>query len=452
MSIVQFLRILWAYRLIVLITTVVALMIGGTIIAVVKPRYEAQSRVMLDVIKPDPVTGQVISTQFLKAYTKTQIELVKDQQVARRVVADLKWATNPRIRAWYSARKEGAPADFGRWAERQVMTGADAGLIEGSNILEITYVSGSPERAKAVADGLRKAYLDLILESRRDTARRNAEWYEAQAAKAREQLMTAESGKAAYERETGIVLQDNQTDIDTARLAALAQQGPAPIFNSAPPAVSPTSTQLAQLDVQMGALEKQLGPNHPTLVDMRRQRAFLQSQVAAELRANSAQGGAAMAAARASAGMLEAQKVKVMAQRDKVERLRLMQSEIDLRRQQHNNAVARAAQLRQEAEVAVTGVTPLGAAITPQAPVFPNKGLILATSIAGGLGAGLIAALLLEFMGRRVRSADDVLGALQAPVLAVVIRPHSRTGLHLRDRLRPVFLRRRGDRARAIQA
>ena len=427
MSIVQFLRILWAYRFIVLITTAVALMIGTSIIAVVKPRYQAQSRVMLDVIKPDPVTGQVISTQFLKAYTKTQIELVKDQQVARRVVNDLKWATNPRIRAWYTQRNEGAPSDFNRWAERQVMTGANAGLIEGSNILEITYVSGSPERAKTVADGLRKAYLDLILESRRDTARRNAEWYEAQAVKAREQLMTAEGSKAAYERATGIVLQDNQTDIDTARLAALAQQGPAPVFNTAPPAVSPTSSQLAQLEVQLGSLEKQLGPNHPQLVDLRRQRQFLQSQVAAELRASSAQGGAAMAAARASAGMLEAQKAKVMAQRDKVERLRLMQGEIDLRRQQHNNAVQRAAQLRQEAEVAVTGVTPLGAAITPQAPVFPNKGLILATSLAAGLGAGLLAALLLEFMGRRVRSADDVFGALQAPVLAVVRSPKQRS-------------------------
>lgn len=423
MSIAQFLRILWAYRLIVVVTTAIALAIGATTIAVVKPRYEAQSRVMLDVIKPDPVTGQVISTNFLKAYTKTQIELVKDQQVARKVVADLKWGTDPKIQAWFKAQDAGTDRDFNRWAAQQVMGGADAKLIEGSNILEISFASGSPDRAKTVADALRKAYLDLTLDSRRDTARRNAEWYEAQAAKAREQLMQAESVKSAYERESGIVLQDNQTDIDTARLAALAQQGPTPIFNAAQSAISPTMTQMAAIDSQISVAEKTLGPNHPQLLDLRRQRRFLETQLAMEQRANSAQSGAAAAAAAAASSMLETQKAKVMSQRDKVEKLRLMQGEIDLRRQQHNNAVTRAAQLRQEAEVAVTGVTPLGAAITPRTPIFPNKGLILGSSIAAGLGIGLAAALLLEFMGRRVRSADDVVGALGTQVLAVVRSP-----------------------------
>lgn len=426
MNILQFLRILWAYRMIVLATTAVAFAGGLLATLLIKPTYEAQSRIMLDVIKPDPVTGQVIATNFLKAYTKTQIELIKDQQVARKVVSDLKWASNPEVQRLYNDRDGGSGQDFVRWAEQTIMDGAEAELIEGSNILEIKYTSPSAVRAREVAEGLRKAYVDLTLESRRETAGRNAEWYETQAEKSRELLMKAEGAKSAYERESGIILQDNQTDIDTARLAAMAQQGPAPIFNAAPPTATPATMQIAQVDAQISQLSKVLGPNHPQLLDLRRQREVLTNQEAMELRAASAQNSAAAAAARVNAGLLEQQKAKVMAQREQVERLRIMQSEVDLRRQQYNNAVGRAAQLRQEEQVAVSGVTTLGAVVMPQAPVSPNKPLILGASFAGGMGFGLGISLLMELIGRRVRGAEDVLKALDAPVLAVVRSPKAK--------------------------
>ena len=452
MSILQFLRILWAYKLLIVLSTMIAVANGATALLVIKPRYEAQSRVLLDVIKPDPVTGQVMATNFLKAYTTTQVELIKDPEVARRVVADLKWASSPEMQKLYASRDSNNGADFNGWAIQQVVDGTEAGVLQGSNILAIKYSSGSPDRAKSVAEGLRQAYLDLNLQSRRDAATRNAEWYEQQAEKARGQLMQAEANKAAYERESGIVLQDNLTDIDTARLAALAGQGPAPIYNAAPSGVTPTTLQLAGLDSQLSLLEKTLGPNHPQLIDLRRQRELLLAQIAREQNTQGQQSSVAAASARASEGMLEAQKAKVMAQREEVERLRLMQGEIDLRRLQYNNAVGRAAQLRQEAEVAETGagVTPMGVVLRPVAPVFPNKLLFIAAAVVGGLGVGLLSALVLEFLGRRVRSPEDLASATQALVLAVVRNPK----LHKRpwwspDRLLP---RRVGWRTGAVGA
>src|SRR6185503_7873035 len=100
-----------------------------------------------------------------------------------------------------------------------------------------------------------------------------------------------------------------------------------------------------------------------------RRRELLAKQVEDE-RAQSAQMvNPAASAARAAQGMLEAQKAKVLAERDKVERLRLLQDDVTIRREEYNKAAARAAELRQEAEVADAGVTPLGAAVTPQDPV-----------------------------------------------------------------------------------
>ncbi|HEY0648190.1 GumC family protein [Phenylobacterium sp.] len=425
MSIIQFLRIIWAYRFLIVASTVICTLIAAVTVQLVRPRYEAQSRVMLDVIKPDPVTGQVMATAFLRAYTKTQIELVKDLQVARRVVEDLGWENDPRFQAAYRNRDSAQmDLDFTRWAAEEVMGGANAKLIEGSNILEISFGSPSPERAKQVADALRKAYIEMTLQSRREAARRNADWYEAQAEKSKAILFKAETDKATFERENGILLQDDKIDIDSARLAALASQGQAPVF-SGPAAPAPSAGQLALADAELAQASRVLGPNHPTLKALQARKALLEQQVAQERNTAASAANAAVSAARATSGMLEAQKAKVMAQRDKVERLRLMQDEIDLRREQYTKGIARAAQLRQEAEVAEAGVVPLANAITPQEPEFPKKRLIIAASFFGGMGLGLVIGLMLELFGRRIRSADDLEGAVDAPVLAVV-RRHGR--------------------------
>ncbi len=421
MSITNFLRLLWARRGLIVLATLVCTIIGIVTVQVVRPRYETQSRVMLDVIKPDPVTGQVLATAFLRAYTKTQLELVKDQPVARRVVDDLKFASDPDMLRAYRNRSGDTNLDFQRWAVQQVMDGADARLIEGSNILEIGFSSDSPFRARQVADALRKAYISMTLETRQQNARRNAEWYETQSQKIKAILFQAEMSKAAFERESGIVLQDDKVDVDTARLRALAMQGPTPIV-AAPASVAdaPSAAQLVLLDGEIAEAAKNLGPNHPQLLQMKRRRDALAAQAVREGTAAAAAAAAAYSGSQVSSGMLEAQKARVLAQREKVERLRLMQDEINLRREQYSKFIARAGELRQEAEIAESGVVPLGAAITPQAPVFPKKGLMIAVSMLGGMGLGVVIAIGLELMGRRIRTAGDLASLVDAPVLAVI--------------------------------
>ncbi|MDZ4375384.1 MAG: hypothetical protein U1C74_28735 [Phenylobacterium sp.] len=422
MSIFQFFRILWAYRLIVIGLTVVSFTLMLAFVQIAKPQYEAQSRVMLDIVKPDPVTGQVIASPFVRAYTKTQIELVQDYGVAGAAVDALNWVNNPNMQRLYRESDDRRGLDFRQWAAQVIVDGTSARLIEGSNILEITYTSQSPAQARNVSEALRKAYVDQALRSRQETARRNAEWYEDQAEKAKGMLLSSEQAKANYERETGIVLQDGTTDLESARLAALAQQGAAPIMSAPAAGGSPAELQMTQVDAEIAQASRTLGPNHPQLLELRQKRDLLAAQVARDRSAGSSAAAAAASAARATSGLLEAQKARVMAQREQVERLRLLQADVELRRQQYNQAATRAAQLRQEAEIAVTGVTPLGAAVTPQAPVFPNKPLFLGASLPVGAGLGLVFALLMEFVGRRVRGVQDMTQVVQAPVLGV-IRP-----------------------------
>ena len=112
MSILQFLGIIWARRHSILLSTVICTLIAVLVILFVPPRYEAKSRVMLDIIKPDPVTGQVMATAFMRAYVKTQIELLQDYRVAREVVENLHWLEDPKLVREYRAKSSGDDRDF----------------------------------------------------------------------------------------------------------------------------------------------------------------------------------------------------------------------------------------------------------------------------------------------------------------------------------------------------
>ena len=159
MSLVQFFRILYARRIILIVALVSALFAGVVMIKVLPKRYTAHARIMLDVIKPDPVTGQVLGTQFLRSYTKTQIELIKDYQTAGKVVDRLGWANNPEIVQSYYASGDATPDGLRRWLAGQVISGTDAGLIEASNILEITFTGPNPDLAKRIVTVIREVYM-----------------------------------------------------------------------------------------------------------------------------------------------------------------------------------------------------------------------------------------------------------------------------------------------------
>jgi capsular polysaccharide biosynthesis protein len=53
-------------------------------------------------------------------------------------------------------------------------------------------------------------------------------------------------------------------------------------------------------------------------------------------------------------------------------------------------------------------MSPIGVVVTPTSPAFPNKPLILVGSLALGGGLGLVLAVLIELLNRRVRGFEDL--------------------------------------------
>jgi uncharacterized protein involved in exopolysaccharide biosynthesis len=199
---------------------------------------------------------------------------------------------------------------------------------------------------------------------------------------------------------------------------------------------SPAALQLAQIDAQIAEASKHLGPNHPEMQDLKQRRALTAAVAAREEKAalavSSGESGAA-----ALQRALSAQKQLVISQSDKVERLRQLAAEVDLRRDQYRSAAAKAAQYSLEASTTDVGLTPMGVVVQPAKATFPNRPLIIGGSLGMGFALGLALALLLELLNRRVRSADDLRISPEIHCIGIVEEPVSQaSGRGVRRALR----------------
>jgi uncharacterized protein involved in exopolysaccharide biosynthesis len=424
MSVQQFLTILWARRMVVVITTVSCLLGAIIVLLIAPPRYTANARVLLNLLHPDPASGMVINTQSTATYIRTQIQLIQDYPVAGVVVDKLGLQSEPTLIQQYAKSDKKPGWDFRRWLAQRIIDGTKPTNVPGTNILEIDFADSDPDRARLVAETLRQAYIDSSLATARDDARRTAEWYEGQAEQERRLLAAADEAKANYEKQTGIVLKDDKEDIETARLNALVNQA-GPVMATAPAMAASNggsgSAQLAAIDAEIAQNALTLGPNHPKMQELKARRASLSAAIARDPT------GAVGEAGRVSSSMinsaLEQQKTRVIAQHGELERLKMLQAEVDLRREQLDKTLGKAAELSQQADVAETGISLMGPVVTPQKPDFPNKPLILGGSIGLGMVMGLVLSVLLELLGRRVRTPADMRAAVEAPLLAVIGAP-----------------------------
>jgi len=422
MNIGQFLLIFWARRGLIAAATACCL-VGALIVTMLIPaQWEGRVRIILNTLKPDPVTGEILGGPSGRTYVDTQLELFTDYSVVGNVVEKIGWLSDPNLAAQYDKRPSNDRRDFRHWLADRIIVGTKAKLVEGSNIVEVTYTAPSPDVAKKVAELLRETYMETALEFKREDARHNTEWYADQANKAKQVLDAAVAAEAAYERANGVVMSADKVDLDSAHLQALTMQSSAPMLGPiGAQAPSGSAVQLASLDAELAAARKTLGPNHPEILDLQAKRAALVSVVAKD------QAAARAADARASSGgagaisaALAAQKAKVIGQSEKVGRLTQLHQDVELARDQYLKMSSKTTEFREEAASNDIGVTTLGGATVPKEPKFPNYMLIVPGSLMLGFSVGVLVSLLMELVRRRVRSPEDLEQEDEVPVITVI--------------------------------
>lgn len=455
MSLLQFLRILLSRKKIILGSFLSCLVVATVVAMLLPKRYPAEARVILDIVRPDPVTGFSYGGRDSRSYVRTQTELIRDMRVAGLVVDRLGLANDPNVIAAYEASgRSEADGGIRAWYGRRIINNTSAGLVAGSNILAIAYQSSNPDQALAIVTALREAYVESSLQFRTDSASRTSDWYRQQAERAREELSEAEEALSRYMIEHSLAVQSG-VDSETAKLetlrAALGRARSSRVDAEASssvrlvedPVVDSLRMQLATVEDELALAGTRVGPEHPTFKAIEARRNTLRTQIS-QAQANTRSGVAAVAGASTrSVAQLERevaeQEAVVLERKPIIDELMHLSREVEMRRDRYSRAAARTAELRLEADSSETGLVVLGDPTVSKRPSFPNIPLIMALAACGGFGLGVFAALFTEFIARRVRGPEDLAYAAGVPVLATIGTPPPSP---LRLRIRRLISRR----------
>lgn len=438
------LRKRWRLELAVLVGVLVLVAIWTAMSTKV---YIASSSLLFDDLSVDPVQGTAQGGDGINALLTTQSDVVRSEAVAAEVVRGQQLATPAMVQTWQ--RATGGVGDVNAWYGRQLLTALDVTPEKGSRVLTVRYRSPDPQFSALVANGFVVAYLDQRLKLRTDPARTYSRWFGERTREVRGNLEAAQARLTQFKRQTGIV-DSGQMDAEATRLNELSgqltgAQASAAELNAragTSAAQSPDvqgsgvvqglRSQIASRTAQVSQMSQNLGPNHPDLVAARAELAALQGRLGAEVgtTTRSVQVASAAAGAKEASlrGLLNGQRGRMLALSTDRARLDVLQRDVESARAAYDAVTQRLETMRLQALAPTTNARQLDVARPPALPANPNVPLRVLLGLTLGLLLAVGAAVAMETLRPRVRTASGVVLASGAPVLAEVNIGRSRIG------------------------
>jgi chain length determinant protein EpsF len=417
--------------------TAVALAVGVSLM--LPKQYTAETALLLD-IKTDPLVATLAPNFANPAYMATQTEIIQSERVAGRVVKMLGLANNAKaVEQWREETEGRIPLEtyFGGLLQR----GLKVEPGRGSSLLTISFTGSDPKFAAAGANTFARAYFETSAEL--NPTREYAKFFDERIKQLRGELESAQERLSAFQQKKGIVVSNERMDQEVTRLTSLeaalgvamtdqaetsSRQGnsggesSADVQSSA--AVQLLKAELARAQTQLNELASKFGSNHPQRIETEARVEALRGQLSAEMRRV---GGGTASVNRIATqkvaelrNLVEAQKKAVLTLRSQRDEASVLLRDVDTAQRAYDAVAQRRTQLANEAQADQTSARVLSPATEPLRPSKPNLvknslvGLIL-----GALG-GVGLAFLLEYIDRRVRSADDLMTFGDVPVLGVM--------------------------------
>lgn len=403
-------------------------------------KYTASTSLVVDVKSPDPIAGLAMPAMLGPAYMATQIDIIKSDRVAQRVVRMLKVDQIQKIQDdWKEATEGKIPLEV--WMANRLQLALDVKPSRESNVITIDYKGAEPGFAAALANAFAQAYIDTTIELKVEPARQYAAWFEQQSRALRERLEKAKARLSEYQLQQGIVATDDRLNYENQKLNELQSQlvlaetqsadsqskqksggGDTLIDVMQNPVVVQLKSDIARLEGRLSEVSGNLGKNHPQYKRMETEIMSLRQQLETETRKISASISTSGRVGKERQGELraaiESHKKRILELKGGRDAVSVLQQEVDSAQRSFDAINQRAAQTSLESATTQTNVAVLTPASPPLEASSPR--VLLNTLVAVFLGTllGVGAALMLELLDRRVRSAEDLELTLELPVLA----------------------------------
>lgn len=373
----------------------------------------------------------------------TETQLMRNRQVAERVVQKLKLAGGP----------EAAGSEAATTAALRIQRSIEVKPLRGTNLIELSYVAASPERAAEMANAVAEAYIDWKLDLKFRVIGQASKFLASQIEEAKRALSDKEQRLLALGRQKDILDIAPQSNPTLQKLSALGQDVTGAMadrisketryseLQKANPDSLPeslTTSAILQQRADLVRLEREytdklnvFKPEWPAMQSLGAQIEKARQDLKVATREAVAK---AREAAKADYEMAlrREETVKDALQRQRSEAMSMSRSTIDYNNLRIEVETQRALVdnlLKREAEMQVllrlqgerlTNVRIVESALPPRAPFKPSVPKNALLGLMAGLFAGVTLAFLFDSLDRSFRSAEQVTQHLRLPVLGVI--------------------------------
>jgi chain length determinant protein EpsF len=381
--------------------------------------------------------------QLLPGYLATQVDIIKSQNVALKVVDGLKLSENPTIRQQFQESGQ-TGGDIRYWLSDLMLKKLDVKPSRESGVIQVEFEGADPRFAAIVANAFAQAYVHTNLELKVEPAKQTTAFYDEQIKQLRGTLEKAQAALSDYQQKKGLVASDERIDVETARLAELSSQlvaAQAQTYDTTSrqsqsqnalaeveqnPLIQGLKRDLAAGEAKLSELAQKVGKNHPQYQRAQAEVDSLRAKLEAETKvATRTVGTTAKVAQTREAdirGALASQKSRVLALKQHRDEAAVLIRDVENAQRLYDAALQRYGQTRLEAQNSQTDIAILNPAVPPTEASSPKVLLntILAVFLGTLLGIGL--AFLMEMLDRRVRSGEDLTAALDMAVLGEIAK------------------------------
>lgn len=436
MNFSQFILILCARHKIFLLTLFVTMFITLTVSLILPKTYKATATLLLNYKGVDPVTNVSLSPLFMPGFMATQANVIYSETTALMVAKKLKLGQNNSIKQQFE--DSGSNVDFRHWLVDELMRkNLDVEPSRESSVISISYKGKDPAFVAKMANAYASIYQELSIKLSAEPSQNAASYFSNQIEVLRDKLEKAQEKLSHYRQSTGVVNVDESLDVELRQLNELSSQlvlAQAELSRSTSEQIDNNllsksldvsdntlidnlKTRLAEAESVFADTSQNLGSNHPKYVGAKAEVQKLRSELNRHIRSAMDNSINRVANIRKA---LEEKKDKVLALNQTRDKIHILAREIEGIQQAYDNTMERLNQASLEGQANLSGVSLLDAAMPPAKPSTPNMRLNMLLSVFLGTMLGLATALFMEMYDRRIRSPEDLVKALKAPVFGVI--------------------------------
>ncbi|RJG01083.1 chain length determinant protein EpsF [Noviherbaspirillum sedimenti] len=444
MNFYQFLQILRGRRKIILLTLIVTVLTAFTVSLLQSKVYKSTTSLVLNYRGVDPVNGASLPAQLLPGYMATQVDIIASKNVALKVVDELKLDQGAEVREQFQDAMQGR-GSIRDWLAGLLLKNLEVLPSRESSVIDITFKGADPRFAASVANAFASAYQKTGVQLKAEPLKKVSGFFNDQAKLLRQNLEEAQNRLSKYQQEKGIVNADTRLDVETNRLNDLSSQlvlaqaqmleatsrrsGALGSAGNSPDVVSNSLIQtlkaeLARAEARFSQSTQNLGRNHPQYLASQAEVGKLRSELNAQTAAisQSVANNARILQQREAElrTAFDQQKTKVLELNRARDEITMLAREVENAQRAYDTTTQRFTQTSIEGQANQTDVAVLNVAVPPTSPAGPK--VLLNTLLAALLGTALGVAIgvLAEMADRRVRTVNDLVDVLDAPVLGVI--------------------------------